>query len=850
MMEMLWVNSKITIPRPVPNVIERKKLFTVLSNNRMKKLTIVRAPAGYGKTTLLSQWFSQIAEAVAWFSIDGSDNEPKRFLKYLIHTLSLGINGDLDNKLSPLIDKAYSFEFIVDAILHELDVYESNIHIVLDNFHAIQHPSIYEILIRLIEYLPSNVRIFITTRTKLSLPIANWHVKGWMLEVGTEQLCFDLEELINFFGDNSSNEYQIGELKQVLKKTEGWAAGIQFIKLSTAPFFDGQSSAELLKNASLYINEYFMQEILAPIALTTQDFLIRNSILNRLEPDICNAITSGPESLNIFKELAENGVFLVPLQGNKPTFRYHRLFKEALLEELKKRYSHNTIISLYRNAAIILCEKGDYVSAIDLALDGELYEMANEWIQTYLVEIFAEGQTLLFGQWVQQLRNANFPVDINTLVLYITTLFSMHEIETANEIIEELLFKQDASQWMDGSKFIAVTKIFEIINAYVTFMKDGDLEKAKVGLLTPVNVRKERSPLYNISLKYNQFEPRILRTIAGSKGKFLPFDKIDELIQVLSESEIKERNITGFTYGLLAEILYETNDLVRASKELEIGLQYGLRFQDPGLFIPMYLLKTRIFVSEKRFEDARILLVEAMKETEQPYWIGVLYIMKAQTFLLEGKISHAQQELYKVTDYINYKIASKLPFHLSTQGRTLLAKGQTEAALQMAVRIKEGAIQEKQIGTIIEAGIFEAICHLELEQEDSALLVLHDTLSHGAQYGYYRSFLEDEAVFPLLHKYWNVRQNDKSEKFNSVPMNYVEELLQYSPFTDEGYAVFTPREMDVLQLLTKGASNSEIAHQLLLSEGSIRVYLTAIYSKIGVKSRTKAIIWAKEWLGL
>ncbi|MFJ7370963.1 LuxR C-terminal-related transcriptional regulator [Lysinibacillus sp. NPDC098008] len=708
-------------------------------------------------------------------------------------------------------------------------------HIVLDNFQAIQHPQIYQLLIRFIEYLPANIHIYLTTRSHLELPLANWRVKGWVLEVGIRQLRFDLEELQAFYYSSSNDEQQVNALKPLLKQTEGWIAGIQLIRLSND---DGT-----------YIDEFFMQEIVTELPVALQDFLIRTSILNDLEPCVCTVITNEANSLAKLIELEKNGVFIEQIAGHPSVYHYHTLFRKALQNELRKRYSFETVTAIYWEAATNLCQRGDYVAAIELALNGELYELAHEWIQCYLVEIFAEGHTLLFRQWVQVLRHAQFSVDINLLVLYITTLFSMHEIDRANEIIKELLFKQDALQWMDSFKFIAVSKIFEIINAYVAYMKDGNLEKAKVGLQTRVNVRKEKSSLYRISLKYNQFEPKILRTMAGMKGRFLPVEKIDALIQVLCDSEIKERNITGVTYGLLAEILYEINDRERASKELETALQYGLHFQDPGLFIPMYLLKARIYMTNKQFEEAYILLHEAMKKTDKPYWIGVLYIMKAQAYLQEGNISYAQQEFFRVTDFINYKIARRNPFYLFVQSKIYYAKNQIEEALQIAIRMKEGAIQEKQVGTLIEASLVEAACHFELGKEEAALAILHDALEQGALYGYCRTFLDEEAILSLLHKYWRIRQHNKQDAFQSVPLAYVYKLLQQNNYTDEWYDSFTPRERDVLQLLAEGASNNEIAQRLQLTEGTIRVYLTEIYAKIGVKSRMKAIVWAKEWLG-
>ena len=235
---------------------------------------------------------------------------------------------NVEQKLNNILDEITSFETIVDTLLNDLDTYKGNIHIVFDNFQEIHTPQIYQILNRLIEYLPANVRIYIITRTNLELPLAKWRVKGWILEVGVGQLSFDLEELQSFFSPVTNDE-QKDVLKPLLKTTEGWIAGIQLIKLSTGGMIDNLSSEEILAKASSYIHEYFMQEILLILPQELQDFLLRTSILNYLEPSVCTSVTNELNSLTIFSELEKNCLFIEQVQAHPPVYRYHTLFRHA-----------------------------------------------------------------------------------------------------------------------------------------------------------------------------------------------------------------------------------------------------------------------------------------------------------------------------------------------------------------------------------------------------------------------------------------------------------------------------------------------------------------------------------------
>lgn len=849
-MQMTSLNPKTAIPRVAAEAVERERLVDLLRYAGSKRLTIVRAPAGYGKTTMLSQWFGQSYESVAWLSIDAIDNDPIRFWKYVIYTVSETFMSETDTTQFRLSDSHSPIELLIDSFLNEIGSNPGILRIVIEDYHLIDNQSIHDMLARFITYLPSNVRVYMTSRTKLPLPIAKWRVKGWITEIGMEQLRFTYEEVERFFAKRGLMSEEVATIQQVLDTTEGWAAGIQLTSLSGSMTVANERNSDLVSNARPSLIEFLSQEILASLPLSTQDFLVRTSLVNQLEPGICNALTNRTDSESILLELERSGLFITRLHASEPIFRYHHLFADALQIEMKNHYSQQEISLNYKNTAILLREQGDFISGIELALTGQLYEVADIWITAHILEVFLSGQTTTFMRWVQQLRDADYPVNVETLIMNVITFTNINALEEAKQLIEELECRQVHEQWKQKDDYQGMAYILETVKAFVLISNCEDIERALGIILSQMKIGRVISRWDDIPMQYNQFEPQTLRTSLGSRGKLWAVKEFLPFLDLFRESEFNEQNMTGFSYAVQAEALYEKDCVYEASIVLEEALRYGHRFKDPSLIVPMYLLKGRIYATKGQFIEAHALLDYAMETMKERYWIGTLRTMKAYCYLLEGDPLRAELELYQSTAIHNQRVESGQEFWLLMQTRILLDKGQAKEALEVVGRVKEKALLERQISTIVEAGVLEAICQLYLSDKEAAFTALHEALKEGAPYGYVRTFLNEIRVIPLLKEYVKVRQQGIRAEWDAAPLNYVERLTAedlsdsvQNPMLD----MLTPRERDVLQLLARGASNSEIASQLFLSEGTVRVYLSKIYSKLGVDSRTQAVLLANEW---
>ncbi|MFS0780504.1 LuxR C-terminal-related transcriptional regulator [Bacillus sp. 1P06AnD] len=847
-MNTIWLNSKTKVPSIIKMAINRERLYQLLDDGKATKITVVQAPAGYGKTTVLSQWMSRLGEPACWLSIDTLDNDPIRFLNYLIQTVSVTLENNVASRFSSLFTShpQSPFELIIDALLNEISVLKENIHIVLDDYHLIEHPTIHDMMIRFVDYLPENIHLYMLSRSRIELPLERWRVKSWLTEIGIEQLCFTYEEIEQLFKKKNLLLMDKQLLQGVLAKTEGWAAGIQLASLSIAA---DEVRADRFDGTHPFVAEFLLKEIFGTLPLDTQHFLIQTSIFNMLEPEICDALTNRSDSYNLLLELAEKGIFTIRLSSKTPIFRYHQLFADALQTEMRNMYNKEQEVSLYQKAGDLLCERGDYISAIELVLQQQIYVLAESWITDYLVDIFTTGQTSTFVRWVDVMRKSKYTLPPEMLVMYTIALTSKPDLQKAQRMIHDLEQRHSADQWMYHPDNQGVVSILTTLKAYILIAVGDDKEQVAEIILNQLQKGRVSSRWDHIPMQYNQFEPKIFRTLIGSKGKFTPVEQSVAFSNFFRQTDFKEQNMMGFSYGVLAETMYEVNLLEEALQEIDGGLQYAYRFQDAGLAIPLYILKSRIYMAKKQFTSAQAVLDHALQEVTEWHWIRSLQAMKAYGYLLESDMPNAEKELFKTKRPDMLKVELGQELWLLVYARFLLATDGIQEALSIVIRVKEKASLEDQISTIIEASLLESLCCMKINRKESAFALLHKAMELGCAYGYKRIFIDEADIVRLLKQYMAFRKKDSNKNWQSVPFSYVEELVRDGdPIADKSMdGMLTPREMDVLKLLASGATNRSIAGQLYLSEGTIRVYLTNIYSKLDVQSRAQAILLAKEW---
>lgn len=371
---------------------------------------------------------------------------------------------------------------------------------------------------------------------------------------------------------------------------------------------------------------------------------------------------------------------------------------------------------------------------------------AEQWIQEHLVTFLSCGHSTSYINWINTLLANGYEVHPELMVMYAYTLAALHNLENAYQTILELEQKHRTNQWMNKNTYASAVDDFLGVKAYVFVMKNGDLSQAA----EYIRQRLERNPIGSkwdaIFIQYNQTEPMLFRTNIGSRGKLLSDEQAMSFFAKFRTGEFKNLSMTGYSYGMRAEKLYEWNHFDELSIELEEALRSGHQFQDPGLLVPMYILKSKIAALEEQYIVAQSILDHAIETINERHWIDSIRVMKALLFLRESNVVQAEQELAKIKENMD----KNSPFYLLVKARYLLMKEHLLEAQQLIVQVQLQAQQQGQLSTCIEATILLAICLAEQGQADKSLMTLHQALKLAEPYQYIRTFMDEPQTYALL----------------------------------------------------------------------------------------------------
>ena len=377
--------TKLHIPPAGNNIVHRTALSEKLNSGLSKKLILVSAPAGYGKTTLISDWSNQNKIPTAWFSIDNADNDPAIFLNYVISGIK-SIHQDFGQSALQLLNSpnSPSVESIASLLINEVLAINQNFLLVLDDFHLIRSTEILKLVTYFLEHLPGNLHIVILTRSDPALSLSRLRSQHQLVELRSSDLGFSANDISVLFNKKLRLGLSIDDVYSLETKTEGWIAGLQLAALSMQGREDLSQFVRELKGDNRYIMDYLMEEVLKIQTDDIKEFLLQTSILEQMSAPLCNAVLNRNDSQLILEKLEKNNMFVIPLDENRIWYRYHHLFAELLKQRLQ-----------LRGKATIT----------------ELHNIACEWFNINLMPLFAvehailtenyERSTLLLGEIVE-----------------------------------------------------------------------------------------------------------------------------------------------------------------------------------------------------------------------------------------------------------------------------------------------------------------------------------------------------------------------------------------------------------------------------------------------------------------
>ncbi|MDH6672638.1 LuxR family maltose regulon positive regulatory protein [Paenibacillus sp. LBL] len=858
------LKMKISVPGLREHLVPRDRLLHNMTAGQQGHLTTVIAPAGYGKSTLLAQWAHAVSERCAWMSLDERDNDPVRFWRYVTASIASVLPEQQGERLMnhTQLLPGVSITAYLDTLISDLYEWSETLHLILEDLHSIYYTPIHEGLSYLIDYLPGHIHLLISSRT--DLPFST--VKRWadhkINHIGTDQLQFTSDETKRFFRHATDSSYpkpNSMQLQTLLDRTEGWITGLQLVALSLRSGSRLEPFMEEIKGDQFHVSSYLFQEVVGKLPSEVFRFLLQTAVLSRLNVQVCDAVTDSDNSRSMLEELRKQNLFLVPLDEQHTWFRYHHLFSQ-FLQDLLQRECDGEYVKRHRLAGQYYASIGSTDEAIDHMFAAQDIESAVGLLEQHAQTVLERGELTTLQQWFDRVPTS-FPVTLETSLLHTFVVVLMGDLERSGRMLANI--EEACSNLPSSSRREQLRSSMLFVRSNLVFL-NGDFaewfafSEGILDNLTPDN------PIY-YQFDYNRQEPYVRRTSLGMKGALsADTERIAHLFTGVLEAHGWDHSLMNLYVKMsLCEGYYEWNRLAEC-RQLLMQLRKAPPSQKTmGLFIPLHITEARLYAAEGKLHLAHHVLDEAWDAAscrKESSWLSSLRTVRSLIYVREGRITDARKELavlpISIKDRPTY---SREPEYLALV--RLLGKQRKETeALHLLELLKPQAERELQISSIMEITCLQALLEYQRGQRKQSLQLLREALRLGAQNGYVRTFLDEgEDMYQLLMRYTSHPAQEEDVDMGLIQTHhYARMLMEYFPnhvkadtphITSSQSALpeqLNRNEKNLLRLILQGAANKQMAAALGLSEGTIRVYLSRLYDKLGVTSRTQALVRAQS----
>ncbi len=896
----LLIQSKLHLPFIRTNLVSRPQLKMQIMEGLRGPLTLVTAPAGFGKTTLVASVVAECGLPYAWLSLDKNDNLPGRFLTYLIAALQ-SIDPRIGRDVTGLMTGVHPMpsELLLTGLINDVVSTGKEMVLVLDDYQMITNPLIHEQMAFLLEHCPRTLHLIISTRADPLLPLSRWRGRGHTLELRAVDLRFSETEAIQFLNEVmglSLDAISVGLLEE---RTEGWVAGLQMAALSMRDHKDVAAFIQGFSGTNRYILDYLLEEVLANQPPEVQHFLLNTSILEYLTASLCDAVLLSGEtqkgefegkktleqpvsenSASILEYLERVNLFLVPLDAERQWYRYHHLFADLLRARLSQTLPES-IPLLHIRASGWLEKKGFIHEAIQ-----HLFTAHEPGRAADLIEPHASARWVASDLSVVQMADS-LPQELlitrPKLGLYLAWLLIIQGyIGRAIPLLEALdqqlanAGRNDTPQWVQTIVVLALVflnrktclpdfdplvdeRILDGIPADEMILQDAadilfGMALARRGEIDRAVEISER----NIKMKKTPHGISIIPTLLPFLARlYLTQGRLHEAASLCRKNlDFSQENsawlvpTAGSLSITLGDVLYEWNLLDEAEQLIREGLkanQYGQNILTEGFGL---VALVRVLQAKGNFEEAlqRVEQFEArMRNQALPSEFREdFYTLRVRLSINNGDFKSAAKWAELVRQTENDPIRNE--YYRLPLARICFMQGRNEEAEELLAVVPGLKDAGNRINRQIEVFMLRAAALLEQQHLPDALQLVEASLSLAEEEGYVRAFLDlGKPAQKLLSVYLN---SDFTE--HKV---YVQKLLNAfspSPFPAslaKKQPLFEPlssREVEVLQLMALGRTNREIAEQLIVAPGTIKAHAASIYRKLDAVNRTEAVANARK----
>jgi len=904
-MPKFLLQTKLAIPPLRSDLVKRLRLVNKLNAGLNGKLTLLSAPPGYGKTTLISEWIHQRKLQTAWFTIDEGDNDPASFLAYMIAAFQT-IEKNWGRPARELLQSPQlpSLESVVITLMNSLTSLPKNIVLVLDDYHHIQSPSIHRMLGFFFDHLPPEMHVVIATRSDPPLPLSKFRSRNQLTELRASDLGFTSEETRIYFKEQLNVDLAFEEVHLLDSRTEGWITGLQLAALSMQGRPDVPAFVEKFAGDNRYIVDYLMEEVLNRQTQPIENFLLETSILDPLTGPLCDEVTGQKNSQEILEKLEKSNLFIFALDNERKWFRYHRLFADSLRQHLQHKHG-DSVSELHRRACDWYDKNHLKYEAVDHALAADDFNRAAFLLEDMAETVWDRGQQMTLAQWFGRLPRRIISSRPQLCVFYARSLImsgnqtdAEHCLSSAEQILESSS-EEIVEIFPDGTRFHHVYNRKETLgkisavralsamyrgdvpnvieHAYhalvllpednltwrgvVTTMLgmahgwagDGDMAKAEKAFLSASSISEKAG---NIS--FHLFAGLSLAGVYSYQGRMAEAEKLcHHLLQIAEQAGLSKTGNAGSIYSILGGILSEKDQIAKGMSLCRKGLELAQFSHDLIALQGIRLNMIRIWLIQKEIGRASRLIEkierDAKKYSLPPWMIHVTAAYRGAIMLETGNFDAAirlaeEQEL----DTKNKLSARSDPEHIFL-ARMLISQEKPLEAEIFLTRLIKNAEEGQRITVAIQMRLVKVLALYAQAKIAEAVDELKRALAISEPAGFIHVFtMEGQTMRSLLQKIMEDEKRVLSAQNTPVPKSYIKRILAaFEPARTPGKAVeleenLSEREMEVLKLIAAGLTNQEIAGRLFISLNTVRTHTKNINSKLHVHSRTQATARAKK----
>jgi LuxR family transcriptional regulator, maltose regulon positive regulatory protein len=907
--ERVLLVTKLGRPLVRADLVTRPRLTNLLHLGLHCPLTLIAAPAGFGKTTVVSAWLESTPVLAAWISLEHSDDDLPRFWSYMFTALERVHPGCGESALALLRgadpQQLPPIETILTVWINGLASLASEVVLILDDYHLITAQAIHHSVTYLLDHLPPHLHLVLATRADPPLPLARLRMQGHLTEIRAANLRFTAEETAAFLTQMLGRELSGEDIATLEARTEGWIAGLQLAALAMQGRTDLPSFLAAFSGSHHYIIDYLVEEVLARQPEPVQTFLLQTAILERLQGSLCEAVMGEPGGEGsgqvLLEQIEQANLFLTPLDEEWCWYRYHQLFAEALRHRLQ-RQQPTLVPALHQRASAWYEQHGLILDAVHHALAATDFALAVRLIEHAFPALVRRGEIATLQRWVSALPEELLRSNVELAVLqgWLLVVSGKHSealrhLEAMEQTfgLDQLSTEQPGQQALQPESFSQATTLGRIaaIRASIALTQgdlprtitlsrlaleylpnehmarsyvagylgqalyfDGDIEAARMALDEARRVSWEVQHPYGLFLViYDLAHLQILQ------GQLSQADQTCRQALQQTQEQGGNQPARGPALVVRGQLAREWNELDLATSLLQEGITLCEQSANTRVLVHAYIELALIQQARGETTGARALMQQAVQRAERQRiapsrGTQEVEAFQAWLFLLQGDEASSFRWLQSSGLSLEQDVTHVREREYLTVVRILITRHRLDEAIKWLAHLLPLAETQGRAGSVIELLMLQAEALQAFGEVHQALEHLARALTLAEPEGYLRLFVDEglpmTQLLQQMRRRWPDQQPHYRDHLLALLGSATDAGLPHPAVAGPGgppqSLALSDRELAVLRLIVAGYSNQEIANRLVIAVSTVKWYINTIFSKLQVESRAKAIARARD----